>query len=120
MIISILRLLPLREHRREALSIFRSVQGKLKTEPGCLGCQLFEEDGYDEAVLFMGRWESEDDLNRHMVSELYGKINAAAKLSRGSPELTFHYVLKTSSMELLEGARSQAPVRRYIHNACME
>jgi quinol monooxygenase YgiN len=84
------------------LSILRSVQGAAKAEPQCVGCQLFEEDGQDEAVLYMERWESEHDLNRHIRSEPYGGIMAAVEPSRIPAEFSFHHVERTRGMEQLE------------------
>src|SRR5271157_4108890 len=116
MIISTLRLFPSREQRRQVLSTLRSVAGEAKGQPHCLGCQLFEEDGHDEALMYMERWDSEEDLNRHMKSRLYGEIVGAIALSRVSPEFKFYYVNKTREMDLVEEVRSREPAERHVHN----
>ncbi len=71
-----------------------------------MSCHLFEEDGYDEAILYMEQWDSELALRRHVRSELYGRILAAVELSRVPPEFNYYYVAETRGMELIEAMRT--------------
>ena len=105
MVVSTLRLFPSREQRRHVLGVLRSVQGPTQAQPHCLGCRLYEEDGYDEAILYMERWDSLPELHRHIRSESYRRILAAVELSRTPPEINFHFIKETKGMDLIESLR---------------
>ncbi len=89
------------------LSVLRSVQGPTQAQPHCVGCHLCEEDGYDEAILYMEEWDDEQALHQHVRSDLYGRILAAVELSRMPPEFTFYHVKETQGIDLIETVRSQ-------------
>jgi quinol monooxygenase YgiN len=74
-VISILRLFPSREQRRQLLGILRSVQRPAQAELQCLSRRLYDEDGYDEAVLYLERWDSQEDFQTHVRSDLYRSCN---------------------------------------------
>ncbi|PWU13616.1 MAG: antibiotic biosynthesis monooxygenase [Verrucomicrobia bacterium] len=105
MVISTFRLFPSRDERRHLLSILRSVQGPIQSYPHCKSCRIYEEDGVDNAVLFLERWDSEADFERHVKSELYRRILNAVEFSRSPPEIFFNYVSKTRGIDLIEDLR---------------
>jgi quinol monooxygenase YgiN len=108
MVVLTLRLFPAREQRRHVLGVLRSVQGPTQAQPDCLSCRIFEEDGYEEAILYIEKWDSEPALHRHIRSELYRRILSALELSRIPPEIQFHYVSETKGIDLIESLRAQA------------
>jgi quinol monooxygenase YgiN len=107
MVVSTLRLFPSREQRRHTLGVLRSVQGPTQAQPHCLTCRIYEEDGYEEAVFYIEKWDSEAALEQHICSELYRRILAALELSRVPPEIHFHYVSATKGMDLIAALRGQ-------------
>jgi quinol monooxygenase YgiN len=109
-VISTLRLFPARERRRELLGILRAIQGPTKAQPHCVSCQLYEENGYEEAVLYIEEWNSDPDFERHVRSESYRQILEAAELSRRPPEIHFHQVTATRGIDLLEELRQEPRV----------
>jgi quinol monooxygenase YgiN len=106
MVIATLRLYPAREQRRQLLSLLRAIQGPTKVQPNCISCQLYEEDGYDEAVLYLEQWDSEPEFHRHVRSERYRQVLEAVELSRRAPEIRFHQVVSTRGIDLLEELRA--------------
>ena len=112
MVIATLRVFPAHDQRRHLLGVLRSVQGPIQAQPHCQSCRIYEEDGYDEAICYMERWDSEPEFERHIRSELYRRILAAAELSRLAPEITFDFVTNTRGLDLvkaLRGAQDQSP-----------
>ena len=107
MIVGTLRILPAPDRRAEVLRVFRTVQGPLMHQPGCLACHIYEEQDPDHAVVLVERWESQAALEAHLRSEAYRRILGAIELSGGPPEVCFDYVSATEGMELIE--RSRAP-----------
>jgi quinol monooxygenase YgiN len=104
-VIATLRLFPLHEQRRQLLSVLRAVQGPTKAQPHCIGCQVYEEDGYEEAILYLERWDSTPEFHRHLRSDLYRQVLEAVELSRRAPEIQFHEVSGTRGLDLVEEVR---------------
>jgi quinol monooxygenase YgiN len=105
MVVSIVRLFPQREQRRHVINVLRSIRNPIQAHPRCLGCYLCEEDDYDEAILYMEQWDSEEDLYHHIQSDFYRRILAAAELSHTRPDFQFHYVRKSRGIDLIESLR---------------
>lgn len=61
--------------------------------------------------MYMERWDSEPELHRHIQSDLYSRVLAAAELSHTPPEFNFHYVNTSRGMDLIAALRSQQPER---------
>jgi quinol monooxygenase YgiN len=51
------------------------------------------------------RWRSREDLYRHIQSSLYLAILNAMDLGQEAPEISFHEVSDTESMDLIEALR---------------
>jgi quinol monooxygenase YgiN len=115
MVVSILRVFPQGEQRRQVGRILRSVQGPVQAHPQCAGCYLCEEDDYGRAILYMEKWDSEEDLYQHIRSDLYNRILAAAELSHSRPEFHFHYVKESRGIDLIESLR-KTPVEGQVEN----
>jgi len=106
-VLSTLRLFPPRDERRHVLGILRSVQGPTQAQPHCQSCRVYEEDGFEDAILYMERWDSQPEFEKHVRSESYRRILAAVELSRNPTEVCFDYVSSTKGMELIESLRSE-------------
>jgi quinol monooxygenase YgiN len=105
MIVGTLRMLPAPDRRDDVLEILRSVQGPVLTQPGCAACHIYEEQGPEQAVVFVERWESQTALEAHLRSEAYRRVLGAIELSGGPPEVCFDYVSATEGMGLIERSR---------------
>lgn len=106
-VISTLRIFPSRDERRQLLAILRSVQGPTLAQPHCQSCRVYEEDGFEHAILYIERWDSEAEFERHVRSELYRRILAAVEVSHKQPEISFDYVSHTRGMDLIEALRNK-------------
>jgi len=89
------------------LAILRSVQGPTQAQPHCKICRIYEEDGFEDAILYMERWDSEPDFERHVRSEPYKRILAAVEFSSKPPEIAFDYVSATQGINLIETLRQK-------------
>jgi quinol monooxygenase YgiN len=105
MIVGTLRLSPAPHRRAEILEVFRAVQGPVLAHPGCVACQIYEEEGPERAVVLVERWESHAALETHLRSEDYRRILGAIELSGGPPEVRFDYVSNSNGMGLIERSR---------------
>jgi quinol monooxygenase YgiN len=113
MVISTLRIVPLKKQHSEVLEILRSVLGPTETQPGCLSCHIYREDGPDQATVLCGYWETEAALQEHIRSDPYLRVLAACELSNRPPEFSFHHVSRTQGMDLVHklrgGSGEQSP-----------
>ncbi|MBP1636890.1 MAG: Antibiotic biosynthesis monooxygenase [Acidobacteria bacterium] len=105
MVVGSIRILPLRDRRAEVLEILRSVQGPARAQPGCLACDIYEEQGPENAVVLVERFGSSEALEEHLRSEVYRRILGAVELSRGRPEIRFETVSASEGIELIERHR---------------
>ena len=106
MIVGTLRILPAPARRADVLQVFRAIQGPVLTQPGCLACHIYEEQGPEAAVVLVERWESQAALEAHLRSEAYRRILGAIELSGAPPEVRFDYVSATAGMELIDRSRA--------------
>ena len=105
MIVGTLRVVPAPDRRADVLEVFRAVQGPVRAQPGCAACHIYEEQGPDEAVVLVERWDSQDALEAHLRSEAYRRVLGAIELSGAPPDVRFEYVSATEGMELIERSR---------------
>ena len=108
MIAGTIRILPAPDRRAEVLNIFRTIQGPVLAQPGCVACHIYEEPGAARAIVLVERWESQGALEAHLRSEAYRQILGAIELSGGPPEVCFDSVSTTDGMDLIERARNPA------------
>ena len=108
MVISILRFVPSPKQHSEALEILRSVLGPTETQPGCLSCHIYEEDGPDQATVLCGHWKTPAALQEHILSDLYLSVLAACELSDQPPEFCFHHVSRTQGIDLVHKLRGHS------------
>ena len=105
MIVGTLRILPAPDRRAAVLEVLRSVRGPVQAQPGCVDCQILEEEGPDHALVFIERWDSDELLAKHLRSESYRHILGAIELSGGKPDVRFDHVTTTEGLELVERSR---------------
>ena len=108
MIVGTLRILPAPDRRAEILRVFRTIQGPVLAQPGCLACHIYEEQHPDQALVLVERWDSQAALETHLRSEAYRRVLGAIELSGGAPEIRFDFVTASEGIELIE--RSRRPV----------
>ena len=75
------------------------------SQTGCVACDIYEEQGPDEAVVLVERFESSEGLEAHLRSEVYRRILGAVELSRGRPDIRFETVTASEGIELIERYR---------------
>ncbi len=105
MIVGTLRLLPAPNRRAEVLAILRTIQGPVQAQPGCAACHILEEQGPEQAVVLVERWETQQALETHLRSESYRRILGAIELCAGPPDIRFDHVSATEGLALVERSR---------------
>ena len=106
-ILSIVKISPIPEKRKEILSILRSIRGPTQAISGCLDCRICEEDGDDGEILYLEHWQSWEAFMRHIRSDIYSRMLEAMELSRQEPEVSFFEVSAIRGMDLLMAVRNR-------------
>jgi quinol monooxygenase YgiN len=105
MIVGTLKITPAPDRRADILEVFRTIQGPVLAQPGCIACHIYEQEGPERAVVLVERWESQSALEAHIRSETYRRILGAMELSGAPPEVRFESVTATEGMDLIERSR---------------
>ena len=103
------RFVPPSNRRADVLEILRSVQGPVRTQPGCAAFDIYDDLGPDSAVLLVERWETDAALEAHLRSDIYRSILCAIELAGARTEIRFEHVSASQGMELIERLRTEAP-----------
>ena len=107
MILAVVELVPQIQKRQAMLEVLRFVAERVKANPECLDCGVFEEATGAQRVVYVEEWQSAKDLRAHLQSGLYSKLLQAMELACEEPRISFHEVSQTKSMELITQLRSQ-------------
>ena len=105
MVIALLELVPQVKKRQAMLEVLSFVEDRVRTNPECLDCGVFEATNGTRRVLYVEQWNSAKDLHAHLRSRLYLKILNAVELASEEPMFSFHEVSQTESMELIRQLR---------------
>jgi len=107
MMLAVLELVPQIQKRQAMLEVLRFVAERVKANPECLHCGVFEEATGAQRVVYVEEWRSAKDLHAHLQSGLYSKLLHAMELACEEPRIRFHEVSETRSMDLITQVRSQ-------------
>jgi quinol monooxygenase YgiN len=103
--LSLLRIVPDAERRKDVLDILLSITGPTLAQPGCIRCEV-SEGIHNDSILFIEEWKTETDMVQHLGSSLYGRVLAAMEFSATPPEIFFFDRARSRGLELVEGVRS--------------
>jgi quinol monooxygenase YgiN len=93
------------DQRIKALGAFRQVAGPLEVQPGCLTCRILTDVRTEGVIGLVVVWDTQENLERHIRSDLFWKVLALMETSSGKPEIRFHTVSRTTGLESVEKIR---------------
>lgn len=105
LILSIIEFTPLPGKREEVLELLRFSVDRARTRSGCLGAGVYEDGDESQTILYVERWASEEELSSHIRSNCYLGVLNAIDLAKRPPEVAFHKVTSSMSMELIANLR---------------
>ena len=106
MILSVVKIYPHPGREHAVIDVLDSLTGPVSTLAGCLGCSVSIETGAGEVVNYTEKWCSREALDRHLNSNLYGRVLEAMEFSCKPPDVEFYEVTNVGGLELVELARS--------------
>jgi len=105
MVVSLIELKPSPGKRAEILELLRYSSEHLEAKPGCLSSGVYEETDGEQTILYVERWSREEDLRRHVQSNLYLGVLNALDLAMDRREVNFYEISDTKSMEFIVAVR---------------
>jgi quinol monooxygenase YgiN len=90
---------------KDVISIFDTLAGATSVKPGCKKVGLYSDIHNDDALIFIGEWESMDKIEKHISSDEFRRIMAIMDMAVEPPEISFHTVSSVKGFELVEKIR---------------
>ena len=106
MIIVTLRIKAPGNRRKDFLDSVRLMLGPTKVQPGCISCDFYQDLNDPDALLYVEEWQSRQNLEHHVKSDLYRIILSLMDLSDGPPKFKLSTISKTEGLEAIEAVRS--------------
>jgi quinol monooxygenase YgiN len=105
-ILSLIELKPIFGNREKVLELLRFSVDRLRTRQGCQGCGVYESADDRETILYLERWESQEEFHRHIRSNIYLGVLNAIDLADGPREISFYNLSDKKSMDLIAALRT--------------
>ena len=71
----------------EATHLLQSLQGPVRSEPGCRGAFLYCEPGNMERIAWISRWENWDGFEKHVRNPRFRKLLGVLEMAALQPEI---------------------------------
>jgi quinol monooxygenase YgiN len=92
MILVIIRMKVLAEKRKELSQTIASLIGSVRTEKGCLRCNLCQNIEDENELYLLEEWDTRENLIGHQESERFRVLLGAMNLLEEPYEMVFHAV----------------------------
>lgn len=87
--------------QQAVIDILMSVGIITRVKPGCIYCGIYEEHNHGQNIIYIEKWETKEDMHKHVQSNLYLRILNAIELAAEPPEVCFHEDSGSSGIELI-------------------
>jgi len=86
----------------EATSVFRSLAGPVRSEPGCRSTRFMKGPADHCELTWVEEWSSTEDFERHIRTQAFRQILAVIELAAGPPVVEIDDVSSRRGFELVE------------------
>lgn len=110
MVIAIAEIKSSAKTREELQRGLCSLVGQTESEAGCVGCQLWQAVSKASRFRFESRWNTQNDLLRHIQSDTYRRLLLFMELGMESPGIVFYTVSELRGFDLIIAARRRESI----------
>ena len=103
---SIRMLIPL-DKQSEAIDILGSVCVQIQFDPSCISSRIYREVDEVRAIMVEELSANDQDILRHLNSDLYRRVLLVIEMAAEPPEIRFDTIKSPSGVETIEKARQQ-------------
>lgn len=107
MIMSILKIEVAPENHHKVLETLRYVNGPIRVKPGFINCRILKDLENSDSLTIVEKWESREDLERHVRSEDYRATLTLMDMSSKPPDLRFDSVSQFGGLDTVREIRAQ-------------
>jgi len=94
-----------RDRRGEVLQILNPIVERIRLEPGCLACNIYQDVRDARVIMLEELWRCEVEMGRHLRSDQYRNILLVMEMALEPPEVRFDEVSRSTGVETIEQAR---------------
>jgi len=88
----------------EVIEILSSVKRQTEGKSDCISCLIHQEVNSENHITYKEIWENQEQLNKHIRSNLYQKILITIDMSSQAPVIQFFTISHIAGIELIETA----------------
>ena len=107
MIIELLGFAAPPDKHKDLIKVLLSLLGPTEVQPGCVGCRLYQDCSDTNTHYLESRWETSDDLTRHIQSDAYKRLLLLMELGAKAPSIEFFTICEVRGLDLIEAARAR-------------
>ncbi len=100
-----LRMVIPRERRGEVLQILNPIVERIRLEPGCLACNIYQDVREARVIMLEEVWRCEAEMERHLRSDQYRNILLVMEMALEPPEVRFEEISRSTGVETIERMR---------------
>jgi quinol monooxygenase YgiN len=101
----------LSEKQKELVQTLRSMVGLMEKEAGCLSYALFGKIEDKNLLILIAEWQSREDLDHHLRSEMFGVLLGTKSLLNEPHGIHIYTIHQSEGMEAVHTARGKEPHR---------
>jgi quinol monooxygenase YgiN len=98
------------EKRIELLQTLRSMVEGFKKEKGCKSCFFYQDVDNENIFILVEEWNSQEELDNHLKSEMFGALIGAKSLLAKIPEVDIKVIAYKAGMEAVRKARENESI----------
>lgn len=83
--------------------------GPIQVQPGCTSCRFYRNWINPEELMIETHWGNEEDLIRHLQSDIYKSFLQLMEVSLAPPVLKFYTIDEVRGLDLVKAARDPSP-----------
>ena len=93
------------DNRKEFLQTLNSLMERIRGGKGCIGYNLYQDSDSENDFIIVQEWETQADLNEHLLSDRFGVLLGALDILSDTPEIRFNTLSHTLGIEALKAVR---------------
>ncbi len=93
--------------REQVVQGLRSLAGRTRLKPGCVGCDLLESVESAGTFAYVEVWAKWLDFERHLRSEEYRRLLIVIELAAEPPDIQYRLISTVMGLEAVHAIRGE-------------
>ena len=95
------------ERKKDLFEALQFIQRQVQLKQECMSCRIFKAIDDQTVFLYIEQWKTRDAMEYHIKSSLYSKVLAIMELATIPPEISFHHIKSSESIDLISRLRKE-------------